>query len=444
MWSNDRFSIIRTTMWSILARFLSTSLLLVADSSRRPHGSTGDYDATTAVRSSTRTRQCRPKAGMRSSTKPSSQAGSVVRGDAQRAGVRVRLEPELRAQQEQRRSGGPRLRPRRVGHDAGRLVAAPLEAGEELRQPVLEERRGSRAARARRAPPRARRPACARPSAISELSCGQTVPLWYSSGSNAGSSAASVRTPQPGPERSRHELRRQPARCARRERCRSRADGPCSTRARRPAACRASRPSAYQPRSGSQNAASNRSRSVAASRFEPHRRRLVAPHAPRELGHAQLRVVDVALHLDRLRSARARASRRGRPSSCTSPSSSGCRCRGVARRRYSTKPSPSRSPKRVDPVERAPRRMLQLEHDRVVAAPAPQLREQDEEQRRRVDGAVVAVGPDQRGLAAPQLVHDLPGLGVALRIVRLRLRLGERAQRAGGRLGTEQQLLEAT
>ena len=78
---------------------------------------------------------------MRSSTKPSSHGRERVRGDAQHAGVRVRLEPELRAQQEQRRSRGPRLRPRRRRHDPRRLVWPPLAAGEELRQAVLEERR---------------------------------------------------------------------------------------------------------------------------------------------------------------------------------------------------------------------------------------------------------------------------------------------------------------
>src|SRR4051812_1529956 len=61
-----------------------------------------------------------------------------VRGDAQGAGIGVGLEPELRAQQEQGRSGGPRLRPRGGGDDAGRLAGAPLVTGEVLRQPVLE------------------------------------------------------------------------------------------------------------------------------------------------------------------------------------------------------------------------------------------------------------------------------------------------------------------
>ena len=114
----------------------------------------------------------------------------------------------------------------------------------------------------------------------------------------------------------------------------------------------------------------------------------------------------------------------------------------LARRRYSTKPSPSRSPKESIQSRARARRALQLEDDPVVAGPAPQLREQDEEQRRRVDRAVVAVGPDERGLPSTQLVHDLPGLRVALGIVGVRLRTCERAQRAGGRLGTEEQFLE--
>ena len=48
-----------------------------------------------------------------------------------------------------------------------------------------------------------------------------------------------------------------------------------------------------------QNASSKRSRSSFASRFEPVGELAVAPDLARELGHAPLRVVDVALHLAR-------------------------------------------------------------------------------------------------------------------------------------------------
>src|SRR4029077_7459633 len=83
----------------------------------------------------------------------------------------------------------------------------------------------------------------------------------------------------------------------------------------------------------------------------------------------------------------------------------------------------------VDPGECASRSALELADDRVVAAPAPQLRQQDEEERCRIDGALVAVGPDERRLAAPDLVDDLSRLGVPLRIVDVGLCLGEGAQR---------------
>ena len=125
----------------------------------------------------------------------------------------------------------------------------------------------------------ARRPACARPSAISELSWGQTVPLWYSTASNAGSSAASVRTPHPdqsGPDVSR---------CAT---CATRSSGTIPLHNRWPmfdasastGRLSRSRPSAYQPRSSSQNTSLNRSRNSPASRSRraavsssPHTRR---------------------------------------------------------------------------------------------------------------------------------------------------------------------------
>ena len=112
------------------------------------------------------------------------------------------------------------------------------------------------------------------------------------------------------------------------------------------------------------------------------------------------------------------------------------------RRLYSTKPSPSRSAGAVDPGERPPRRVLQLERQGRIVGPAPGLRQEHEEERRRVDGAVVAVGPGERRLAAPQLVHDLAGLGVALGVVGGRLGRSEDAQRSRRQLGAEQQRLQ--
>ena len=51
-------------------------------------------------------------------------------------------------------------------------------------------------------------------------------------------------------------------------------------------------------------------------------------------------------------------------------------------------------------------------HERGVVGPAPDLGEEDEEERRRVDRAVVAREPGRRGLARADLVDDLARLGV--------------------------------
>ena len=61
----------------------------------------------------------------------------------------------------------------------------------------------------------------------------------------------------------------------------------------------------------------------------------------------------------------------------------------------------------VDPGERGERRLLELVRERRVVRPAPHLREQDEEERRRVGGAVVAGEPVDRRLPAAHLVDDL-------------------------------------
>ncbi len=96
----------------------------------------------------------------------------------------------------------------------------------------------------------------------------------------------------------------------------------------------------------------------------------------------------------------------------------------------------------VDPSQRRERRPAQLVDESRVVRPPPDLGEQHEEQRRRVDGAVVAVEPVRRGLAAPHLVDDLARLGVPRRVVGDRLQRRELAERAARELGPEQQRLQ--
>src|SRR4029450_8280540 len=73
----------------------------------------------------------------------------------------------------------------------------------------------------------------------------------------------------------------------------------------------------------------------------------------------------------------------------------------------------------VDPLDRAQRRVPEPVHQRAVAGPAPDLREQDEVERRRVDRSVVRAEPVLRGLARADLVDDLPGLVVDRGVVLL-------------------------
>ena len=77
-----------------------------------------------------------------------------------------------------------------------------------------------------------------------------------------------------------------------------------------------------------------------------------------------------------------------------------------------------------------------------VVRPAPGLGEQDEEERRRVDRAVVAREPELGRAALAHLVDDLPGLRVDRRVVGLGLELGELLERADRDLGAEQERLE--
>jgi hypothetical protein len=86
----------------------------------------------------------------------------------------------------------------------------------------------------------------------------------------------------------------------------------------------------------------------------------------------------------------------------------------------------------LDPGERRPGSRLQAPDELVVARPALELVEQDEEQRGGVVGAVVrGLGhlPQGRQLAPPELVQDLARLGVAEVVEFLRLVGGEGLER---------------
>ena len=96
----------------------------------------------------------------------------------------------------------------------------------------------------------------------------------------------------------------------------------------------------------------------------------------------------------------------------------------------------------VDPLERTQRGLLEVARERDVVRPAPHFGEEDEIQRRRVDSAVVAREPRLRRLPVPDLVHDLPRLGVDRGIVLARLQVREHLERAARELWPEEQRLQ--
>ena len=175
--------------------------------------------------------------------------------------------------------------------------------------------------------------------------------------------------------------------------------------------------------------------------LEPVGERAIAPDLARELGRAELRVVDVALDL-------ARRDRRLRQRPVV-------KALGVARVLPRLVREPARRPALVldepvavavavlvDPPERAQRGLLELAHQRRVVGPAPDLGEQDEVERGRVDGPVVGAEPVLGGLAGPKLVDDLARLRVDVGVVLSRLELGEHLERRPRELGPEQQRLQ--
>ena len=97
----------------------------------------------------------------------------------------------------------------------------------------------------------------------------------------------------------------------------------------------------------------------------------------------------------------------------------------------------------LDPGQGTHRGVVEVAYERRVVGPAPDLGEEDQVERRRVDRAVVALEPVLRGFPAPDLVDDLPGLGVDRRVVLGRLQPGEDLEGAAGELGPEQERLQA-
>ena len=92
----------------------------------------------------------------------------------------------------------------------------------------------------------------------------------------------------------------------------------------------------------------------------------------------------------------------------------------------------------IHPIERGVEARPELTDELDVGRRAVVLGEQDDEERRRVDGAVVGReghGADARELAASELVHDLARLLVALRIVVFALMPHEQAERLARGLG---------
>ena len=235
-----------------------------------------------------------------SSSSPSTQAGALLGGRPQLARADVGLEAEDQPQEQHRRPGRPRLRPRggRIG-DRERSRAA-LEAGEDLGQRPVEEAR--RLEQRQRDPLRVGRPARARQPPGAERRVvgpdGAVVVAERVVGRvDARHRADAPARPEPVARSA----------CRRRTLVRSSRHDPAPeqvaevrARSSRPAASRR-RARARRSRRGrsTQNASSNRVPQLGGLALQPLGERRVRPHRARQLGQPQLRVVDVALHLGR-------------------------------------------------------------------------------------------------------------------------------------------------
>ena len=324
----------------------------------------------------------------------------------------VGREAEQDLQEEHRRPGRPGLRAGggRVGDRERRLG----RAGSRRRPPAAGARSTPppRSSAARSAAPRRQRPPRASPSAISELSWGQTVPLWYSSGLKPASAADIVRTPQPDQSSS-------PISPSTTASMRSGGTMPLQSRW----------PMFEVSESTRRLVAVERERVVAAALLAPERLvealakllRLRAPAGRQAPGRARPRAPARPCGASRrTRSPAPRPARSGDSASapvvksCESPESfhdwfsSPC----GERRWYSTNPSPSsrraprssrgRAARARACAERTPRRPSSARPRRAGRGRAASRRTR----------SVVAREPRPRGLPAPHLVDDLPGLGV--------------------------------
>jgi hypothetical protein len=174
---------------------------------------------------------------------------------------------------------------------------------------------------------------------------------------------------------------------------------------------------------------------------ESTREPLVAPDLARDLGETALRVVDVPLHLHRRdRSFGERAVVEALRVAGVLPRL--VREPGVDHPAVLDEAVPVAIAVAVDPLEREECRLAQALRERRVVGPPPGLREQHEEEGRRVDRAVVAREPELGAATLADLVHDLAGLGVDARILLARLELREGVERADRDLRPEEQRLQ--
>ena len=169
------------------------------------------------------------------------------------------------------------------------------------------------------------------------------------------------------------------------------------------------------PRSSTQNALSNAARSSAASRSSRSASSRLAPDVARDLGQTELRVVHVALHLD------GSDRRVGEASVVEALRVAGVLPRLVGQAavrppRVLDEAVPVEVAVAVDPLEREHGRLPQPPDEHGVVRPAPGLGEKDEEERRGVDGAVVAREPELGSPTVADLVDDLPRLRVDRRV----------------------------
>ena len=143
--------------------------------------------------------------------------------------VRASAPGRASAQQQQRRAGRPRLR--RARGRVERPAPRCARRGSRRTPPAAGSRSAwpPPAARPRAGWPPARRPYRARPAAMSAVSCGHTVPLWYSIGLYDRLALGQRADAPAGEQLVAAQVRDHAPRPARRRRSRSTAGGRCWT-----------------------------------------------------------------------------------------------------------------------------------------------------------------------------------------------------------------------